>query len=179
MINTKIKSIILYTLILIFCTFAVSATTLVSVGNNVIRDTDGNLEWINHPFTSRTWSDQTTAVAALTYNGVNDWRLPTCAELLTLVSSTHSPQIDPLFHLGAVGSWSCWSSEAVTSNSILRKYSDKTRAYLIFFGDGRILHAAKKNYNAALYIRDFSTNAWQWNNGTEMVWNNGTAIDQN
>ena len=142
-------------LILLFAAFA-SATTLVRYDTDLVQDTDADLIWIDHPFTSLTWTDQTTAAAASTFSGFTDWRLPTKDELLTLVSSTYNPKIDPLFNLGSVRNWTCWTSTAVTSGSILRKSRDKSRAYLVFFGDGKAIHAAKKNHKPALYVRDSS-----------------------
>lgn len=174
------KFYILITLvILLVWTTLVFATNLSDAGNNILRDTDNNLEWINHTFTRRNWTAQTAAVAALTYNGISDWRLPTKTELLTLVSSTYSPQIDPLFNLGSIANWTCWSSTAVTDRSLLRRWRDKERAYLVFFGNGRALDAPKKTHKAALYVRTFTASGWKWNNGDYITWNDDTQIDLN
>lgn len=170
--------IILCALFVLYITLA-RATTLVSVGNNIVRDTDGNLEWIDHPFSSRSWTDQTDVADALTYNGTSDWRLPTRTELLTLVNSTHDPKIDPLFHLGNVSNWSCWTSTAVTDRAILRRLIDKSRAYFVFFGNGRVNHAPKKSHYPALFVRSFATIGWKWNNGSYINWNNGEQMELN
>ena len=151
----KLKTLlIILSLTFFICT--AYATTLIRYDTDLVQDTDGDLIWIDHPFTSLTWTDQTTAAAASTFSGFTDWRLPTKDELLTLVSSTYNPKIDPLFNLGPVRNWTCWTSTAVTSGSILRKSRDKSRAYLVFFGDGKAIHAAKKNHKPALYVRDIS-----------------------
>lgn len=161
--------------VFLICAFASSiyATDLSDVGNNVIRDTDNSLEWINHTFIRRNWTAQTAAVAALTYNGIGDWRLPTKTELLTLVSSTYDPKIDPLFNLGSVANWTCWSSTAAGSGrSVL------TKKYAVFFGNGRALTIPYRSKKAALYVRDYG-GGWLWNNGNEIVWNAATTMDLN
>lgn len=164
------KRILLIVVLLLIATLA-SATTLVSVGNNIIRDTDGNLEWINHTFARKTWSAQTSAASALTYNGISDWRLPTKTELLTLVSSTYDPKIDPLFRLGSVANWTCWTSTAASSGrSVL------TKKYAVFFGDGRAITIPYQSHKAALYVRDFSTAGYKWNDNNYISWNNGEQI---
>ena len=155
---------------------AAHATTLVNVGDNVIRDTDNDIEWINHTFKRCNWADQTSAASDLTHFDESDWRLPTKAELLTLVSLIPSPKIDPLFKLGKVRNWTCWSSTAVTDKNILRKYVDKSRAYAVFFGNGRSLHMSKRSHKAALYVR---SRGWKWNSGNHMTWNDGTQIKLN
>ena len=163
-------------LILLFAAFA-SATTLVRYDTDLVQDTDADLIWIDHPFTSLTWTDQTTAAAASTFSGFTDWRLPTKTELLTLVDTTQSPSIDPLFNLGHVRNWTCWTSTAVTSRSILRKSRDKSRAYLVFFGNGQAIHAAKKNHKPALYVRDSSGNSYLIDStGATLIDSNGDIL---
>jgi len=162
-------------LILLFLSTLAYATTLVSVGNNIIRDTDGNLEWINHTFTRRSWANQTTAASALVYGGISDWRLPTKTELLTLVSSTDSPQIDPLFNLGPVSKWTCWTSTtAVSGHSVL------TKKYAIFFGDGRAITVPYQSHKSALYVRDYVSTGMNWNKlNLYITWNDGTQMETN
>jgi len=166
----SLKNYIIITLtLLLLATTCVFAATFVDVGNNVIRDTDNDLEWINHTFKRRNWTDQTSAVDDLTYLGISDWRLPTKTELLTVVSSTHDPKIDPLFNLGAVRNWTCWTSTAVIGGrSVL------TKKYAVFFGDGRALTVPAQSHKAALYVRD--STGWKWNNDNYMTWNDGSQI---
>ena len=154
--RSQLKILLALILSLAFFICTAYATTLVRYDTDLVQDTDADLIWIDHPFTSLTWTDQTTAAAASTFSGFTDWRLPTKDELLTLVSSTYNPKIDPLFNLGPVRNWTCWTSTAVTSGSILRKSRDKSLAYLVFFGNGKAIYAAKKNHKPALYVRDSS-----------------------
>ena len=171
----KLKTLlIILSLTFFICT--AYATTLVRYDTDLVQDTDADLIWIDHPFTSLTWTDQTTAAAASTFSGFTDWRLPTKTELLTLVDTTQSPSIDPLFNLGHVRNWTCWTSTAVTSGSILRKSRDKSRAYLVFFGNGQAIHAAKKNHKVALYVRDTTGYILLDSTGATLLDNSGNIL---
>jgi len=161
---------------IVFFICAAHATTLVRYDTDLVQDTDADLIWIDHPFTSLTWTDQTTAAAASTFSGFTDWRLPTKDELLTLVSSTYNPKIDPLFNLGPVRNWTCWTSTAVTSGSILLKSRDKSLAYLVFFGNGKAIYAAKKNRKPALYVRDISGDTLLDSAGKTLIDSNGDIL---
>lgn len=157
----------------LFLVALVHATTFVDVGDNIVRDTDGGLEWINHTFKRRNWSDQTSAADDLIYLGVSDWRLPTKTELLTLVSSTHDPKVDPLFILGAVANWTCWTSTSASSGrSVLAK------KYAVFFGNGRALKIPLLSQKAALYVRVYAA-GWEWSSGSVISWNDASYMTPN
>ncbi len=176
MFRMKKKLFILLLVSTLLLVAIVHATTLVDMGDKVIRDTDNDIEWINHTFRRCNWADQTSTASDLTHFDESDWRLATKAELLTLVDPIPSPKIDSLFKLGKVRDWTCWSSTAVTDKNILRKHVDKSRAYAVFFGNGRSLHMSKRSHKVALYVR---SRGWRWNDGSHITWNAGTQIKLN
>ena len=158
------------------CAVFAYATTLVRYDTDLVQDTDADLIWIDHTLESLTWADQTTAAAASTFSGFTDWRLPTKDELLTLVDTTQSPRINSLFKLGHVRNWTCWTSTKVVDGSILLKQRDKSRAYLVFFGDGKAIHAAKKNHKVALYVRDTTGYILLDSTGATLLDNSGNIL---
>lgn len=62
----------------------------------ITHDAVTGLDWQTVPFPDRmSWAEAKAAAEALRLGGHDDWRLPTRAELLTLVDDTrHSPAID-------------------------------------------------------------------------------------
>jgi hypothetical protein len=62
----------------------------------ITHDAATGLDWQTVPFPHRmTWAEADAACTALRLGGHDDWRLPTRAEMLTLVDDTrHNPAID-------------------------------------------------------------------------------------
>ena len=67
-----------------------------TIDPRITHDAATGLDWQTVPFPARmTWDQAEEACTALRLGGHDDWRLPTRAELLTLVDDTrHDPAID-------------------------------------------------------------------------------------
>lgn len=112
----------------------------------VIDSTTG-LEWIARPLSGELNHQQATdACAALDFAGHKDWRLPTRAELLTLVDITrHEPAIDteafPEFPKRGL----FWTSDLCAWSS--------ASAWFVGFGDGNVSNDHRSYYGFALAVR--------------------------
>lgn len=146
------RTLIRVIIILIFtCTAASAALT---ESNGLITDSVTSLMWRKGFITSATWSEANTAASADGSGGYADWRLPTRSELLNLVEPLYTPQIDPIFGLGAYGiqDWTFWSSDAdPDADDYVPALQD--RHLLVFFGDGTWLSSSDRSRFAARFVR--------------------------
>jgi hypothetical protein len=126
---------------------------LTTYNNYSAYDSTNSLIWITHSFNRKNWTDATTFASDYSIEGTIDWRLPTKTELLSIVSSTHTPMIDPLIQLGPVKNWAVWSSTTKTaSNSNLPSH-----AYIVFFSDGTSNDISIQNLKPFLLVHDYTT----------------------
>ena len=96
----------------------------------IVRDNATGLEWQAVPFPeSMTWAEAEKACAALRLGEHDDWRLPTRAELLTLVDDTrNSPAIDVEAFPGTPSAW-FWTATPYA-------YDPKNYAWFVHFFNG-------------------------------------------
>lgn len=116
-------------------------------GNGIVRDNTTGLEWL--PLTSPdtyTWQGARDYVEGLNDNetlGYDDWRLPSIAELSSLVDSgRYAPAIDPVFSAGAAG---YWSSTVWDLNTDF--------AWMVDFSHGIVNYYDKNNQYYVLAVR--------------------------
>jgi hypothetical protein len=98
--------------------------------HEIVRDNTTGLEWQAIPFDKRmTWKDADKACRVLRLGGHEDWRLPTRAELLTLVDDTRvSPAIDTDAFPGTPEEW-FWTATPYAGNP-------DTYAWVVYFDGG-------------------------------------------
>src|SRR5262245_10302592 len=98
--------------------------------HEIVRDNVTGLEWQAIPFDKRmTWAEAEKACAALRLGGHDDWRLPTRAELLTLVDDTrHNPAIDTDAFPGTPSEW-FWTATPYAADP-------KSYAWVVYFDGG-------------------------------------------
>jgi hypothetical protein len=105
-----------------------------SAGNN---DKDTTFAWIN----------ANTSYSGFSYISPFDWRLPTVAELQTILSEpfpcTTSPCIDAVFGPTAAGDY--WSSTTLADNA--------GYAWGVFFGTGEVSYGIKTLSNYLRVVR--------------------------
>ena len=91
-----------------------SEPRFVDNGDGTVSDKRTGLMWQKATdATKRKWSDARTYCESLTFAGHSDWRMPSYAELESILDSTRiNPSIDPVFE--AMPDW-YWSSSAFTS----------------------------------------------------------------
>jgi hypothetical protein len=149
----KLLEIIGVSLVALFVSISVLAQPT-SHGTDTAHDSDNHLTWKRTPYAPKNWSTAKSNAEASELNGYSSWRLPSRAELQTLVDSTKVPQIYPIIKLGSnPNRWSCWSDEEVTDTDILDKYVQQDRAYFVFFGDGEAYHDPQADHHAYLIVR--------------------------
>jgi hypothetical protein len=109
-------------------------------------DTTTGLEWQATPFTnSMTHEQAEKACRELRLGGHSDWRLPTRAELLTLVDITkHEPSIDTDAFPDFPSRW-FWSSDLCAWSS--------ASAWYVNFSNGYVYHGLRASYGFALAVR--------------------------
>ena len=97
--------------------------------HETVVDTTTGLEWQATPFAeSMKHADAVQACADLRLGGHDDWRLPTRAELLTLVDDTrYSPAIDTDAFPNTPNTW-FWTSTTYAG--------DKDYAWFVYFDGG-------------------------------------------
>lgn len=92
---------------------------------------------------TRNWQEATEYCRALVLGDKADWRLPSIAELETIIDySRYDPAIDPVFECGLE---SYWSSSTVLSNL--------SGAWHVVFAHGNVLAATKNNNYYARCVR--------------------------
>ena len=93
--------------------------TLSGSGSEVtVIDNNTRLEWMeNNPTSYYTWSNAVNYCENLDYNGYDDWRLPTAAELGTIVDfGNYSPTLDKDYFSDITFGY-MWSSTVLANNS--------------------------------------------------------------
>ena len=107
-------------------------------------DSTSNLQWLV-PYATKKQVDHSKAadaVAKLDTLGFTDWRLPTRAELLTLVDDTrHNPAIDIDAFPGTKSDWHWTSTPAA--------WSPSDAAWIVYF-DGGGCYNAPRSYDACV-----------------------------
>jgi hypothetical protein len=120
--------------------------------NATIFDSDNLIVWTPTPFLPRDFTTATSFASSYTLASHENWRLPTKSELESIIDTTKTPKISPLFNLGPARNWSCWSSDTYTdAHSIL-----SSRAYLISFSSGKFFTAPIRSRYSFLLVSDFT-----------------------
>lgn len=114
--------------------------------HEAVLDTSTGLEWQAIPFAeSMTHAAAAKACAELRLGGHDDWRLPTRAELLTLVDDTrYSPAIDTDAFPDTPNTW-FWTSTGYAG--------DKAYAWVVDFGDGNSYIDRRADYHRVRAVR--------------------------
>ena len=114
--------------------------------HETVLDTTTGLEWQASPFAeSMKHADAVKACAELRLGGHDDWRLPTRAELLTLVDDTrYSPAIDTDAFPNTPNTW-FWTSTVYAG--------DKDYAWVVDFGYGYSYIAYRGGGNRVRAVR--------------------------
>ena len=147
---SKCKSAVVLLFILLLPIFAYA--TLVDQSDSTILDNSTQLLWSKGIFGSANWADATSAASDSTHAGYTDWRLPTLAELNSLVDSDYWPQIDPVFNMGyGIGDWMHWTSSTIDDDD----YVLSDRAYTVFFDNGEDQSVPKGNYFHYRLVRTY------------------------
>ena len=109
-------------------------------------DTTTDLEWQATPFSeAMTHAQAEKACRELRLGGHSDWRLPTRAELLTLVDLTkHDPCIDTDAFPGFPSKW-FWTSDLCAWSS--------ASAWFVSFGGGVVSSSLRYGLGFALAVR--------------------------
>ena len=109
----------------------------------IVTDTVTGLQWQDDrdaKTVKKNWQEAIEYCADLTLGGHSDWRLPTIAELRSIVDKgRHKPAIDPTFqNVGSDDWWSLyWSSTTYAY--------DSSSAWFVFFNDGSASSGSKGN----------------------------------
>ena len=166
----KCKSAVVLLFILLLPIVAFAA--LSDSGDGTIFDDTNNLTWAKSTQGKMNWTEATAAAAASTLAGYTDWRLPTLAELRTLVNSDYWPQIDPIFYMGGpgnIGDWTHWTSSTIEDDDFVLY----DRAYIVFFDDGTDRSVPKNNHFNSRMVRTILTNLMYWESTDVVQWDTG------
>jgi hypothetical protein len=99
----------------------------------------------------KTWAEAKAAAEAVRLGGYTDWRLPTRAELLTLVDDTRSnPAIDTS-RFDCESDWYWTSTPLASSPSVL--------AWVVYFNDGTAHYLRQVNGGRVRAVRTVSSSA--------------------
>ena len=85
-------------------------------GNGTITDSDTGLIWQQNSTKTNSWQSSIDSCNSLTHGGSADWRLPSIDELQSLIETSRSPMIDPVF-TGVTCTSIYWSSTASGDSS--------------------------------------------------------------
>ena len=131
------------------------ANTLSAGTNNanaVISDKKQHIYWqdsaIPKKKNTKDWEDAAAYCDILVLNGIENWRLPTFTELLSIVDYTHSePAINPVFTHTGEGTY--WTATGFSAN--------RSRAWTIDFRTGKTYYSYKTTNHAVRCVADFPT----------------------
>ena len=169
----KCKSAVI--LFIIFLLPIAAYAALTDNGDGTITDSTNSLQWSKLLRGPINWTDATAAADAATEAGQTDWRLPTLAELRTIIDSNYWPQINPVFGMPPdIGTWLNWTSGTIDDEDFV--ISD--RAYVVFFDDGTDRSIPKNNaqtyYRMVRSTADVASNAILWETGgVQLLWETG------
>ena len=106
-------------------------TVLAEFGNTAVRDNNTGLVWEQMPSMQTDWSAARFQCLNKPVGGTRGWRLPSVAELTSLVDpSLVAPYVPPTVFSGVqVGSY--WSSTSIMDGGSISKYT-------LSFGDGMV-----------------------------------------
>ena len=160
-----------------FCTPKELSTTGTGSEKTVV-DSFTHYEWHQTAGSAKTWSNADKYCMQSTYAGKNDWRLPSPAELLTIVdSSTASPALDDHF---TVSGYNFWATEdkkntenawRVTQSGALMSVAKTTKNYVICVRVSEYAAPANRFETAAETVTDkVSSLMWQKSPSSSKSW---------
>ena len=132
---------------------ALLANTLSAGTNNtnaVISDKKQHIYWqdtaIPKKKNTKDWDDAEAYCNTLVLNGIENWRLPTFTELLSIVDYRHfEPAINPVFEHTAEGTY--WTATDFSAT--------RSRAWTIDFRTGKTYYSYKTTNHAVRCVADF------------------------
>ena len=120
-----------------------SEDTRFSRANDVVTDSNTNLQWQDDTMKDSRWEEAISYCEALSLDGGN-WRLPNINELTSLVDDMETdPAISRVFIHS--DSWSYWSSTTVAN--------DTENAWVVEFTNGYQYNDSYKNIATAILVR--------------------------
>jgi hypothetical protein len=149
------KSRIFFILLILILTPTLALAELSTFDNSAtIFDSDNLIVWTPTPFLPRDFTTATSFASTYTFASHENWRLPTKSELESIIDTTKTPKISPLFNLGPIRNWSCWSSTTYTD---LKPHAIfPNQAYIISFSNGKKSHVPLKSHYSFLLVSDFT-----------------------
>lgn len=122
-------------------------TVLTDFANLAVRDNNTGLVWEQAPTTMATWTDARLQCINKTVGGTRGWRLPSVAELASLIDPTLPAPFVPTVFTGVEQMAPYWTATAnADSSSITSKLS-------LNFQDGLVGVSAKSNANFVWCVR--------------------------
>jgi len=120
--------------------------------NSVISDKKQHIYWqdstIPKKKNTKDWDDAAIYCETLVLNGIENWRLPTFTELLSIVDYKHfEPAINPVFEHTAEGTY--WTATDFSAT--------RSRAWTIDFRTGKTYYSYKTTNHAVRCVADFPT----------------------
>lgn len=122
-------------------------TVLTDFANLAVRDNNTGLVWEQAPTTMATWTDARLQCINKTVGGTRGWRLPSVAELASLIDPTLPAPFVPAVFTGVEQMAPYWTATAnADSSSITSKLS-------LNFQDGMVGVSTKSNANFVWCVR--------------------------
>ena len=120
--------------------------------NTIISDKKQHIYWQDTALpkkkNTKDWDDANTYCERLSLHGMENWRVPTFTELLSIVNYTQAdPAIDAVFT--HVGEGTYWTSTDFSST--------RSRAWTIDFRTGKTYYSYKSTNHAVRCVVDFPT----------------------
>jgi len=120
----------------------------------VISDKKQHIYWqdsvIPKKKNTKDWEDAEAYCNTLVLNGIENWRLPSFTELLSIVDYRHfEPAINPVFEHTAEGTY--WTATDFSAT--------RSRAWTIDFRTGKTYYSYKTTNHAVRGVADFSSTA--------------------
>jgi len=120
--------------------------------NTVISDKKQHIYWqdtvLPKKKNTKDWDDANAYCKRLSLNGMENWRVPTFTELLSIVDYTQAdPAINPVFTHVAEGTY--WTATDFSST--------RSRAWTIDFRTGKTFYSYKTTNHAVRCVADFPT----------------------
>jgi hypothetical protein len=139
------RKVFLISIMSFFLFYSPAIANLQSRGNGTVTDLRTGLIWQQAEIGEMTWTQALTYCQNLSLGGFNDWRLPNCIELQSIVDfSKRYPAIDTRAFPGALPA--CyWSSTPYALHSGI--------AWLVDFNDGIVSYGLKSSYYFVRAVR--------------------------